>query len=80
MTNKEILINEIAQLPESIVLEVLHYVQFLKVKVDKKTISGVEGKPADYLLEFAGAIEQEDLEIMEKAIEEDCERIDPSEW
>jgi hypothetical protein len=38
---------------------------------------GVSGRD---LLHFAGAIEKSDLEIMRKAIEEDCERIDVNEW
>jgi hypothetical protein len=39
--------------------------------------SGVKGKE---LLRFAGAISAEDLDAMEKSIEEGCERVVPGEW
>lgn len=32
------------------------------------------------LLAFAGAIDRQDLAEIAKAIQEDCERIDPSAW
>lgn len=32
------------------------------------------------ILELAGSISKEDLEIMKSAIEEDCERIDADGW
>jgi len=32
------------------------------------------------LLEFAGAIEKSELDLMEAAIEEGCEKIDSHEW
>jgi hypothetical protein len=38
--------------------------------------SGVAGKD---LLRFAGSIGADDLDVMERAIEEDCERISPVE-
>jgi hypothetical protein len=38
--------------------------------------AGVSGKD---LLRFMGTIEKSDLDVMRKAIEEDCERIDDSE-
>ena len=38
------------------------------------------GVPARSLLRFAGRIDPDDLQKMEKAIEEDCERIDADEW
>ncbi|MDB5353848.1 MAG: hypothetical protein JWN24_301 [Phycisphaerales bacterium] len=37
------------------------------------------GTPGPSLLRFAGAIPQEDLRAMSKAIEEDCERVG-DEW
>ena len=36
--------------------------------------------PGKNLLQFAGTISPEDLEIMKQAIEEGCEQIDESEW
>ena len=38
---------------------------------------GVEGKS---LLKFARTIPLNDLELMSKAIEANCEKVDPSEW
>ena len=38
------------------------------------------GVPGRDLLQFAGLIPREDLEEMERAIEMDCERIDPDGW
>ena len=35
------------------------------------------GTPGKDLLRFAGTISEEDVRLMERAIEEDCERIDP---
>ncbi|NER07012.1 MAG: hypothetical protein F6K17_32735 [Okeania sp. SIO3C4] len=32
------------------------------------------------LLEFAGSISPEDVQLMENAIEEDCNKIDYDEW
>ena len=44
-----------------------------------KTLSshGVEDKG---LLRFGGAISASDLDVMSKAIEEGCEKVDISEW
>ena len=36
--------------------------------------------PGKNLLQFAGTISREDLEIMKQAIEEGCEQVDESEW
>lgn len=38
------------------------------------------GLPGAAWAQFAGSISPEDLALMEQAIEEDCERIDLSEW
>jgi hypothetical protein len=38
------------------------------------------GVPGKDLLRFGGTIDAEDLKLMEQAIEEDCERIDPDDW
>lgn len=39
-----------------------------------------KGIPLQELLEFVGMFPPEDLEIMKKAIEEDCGQVDTSEW
>ena len=36
--------------------------------------------PGKNLLQFAGTISREDLEIMKQAIEEGCGQVDESEW
>ena len=36
--------------------------------------------PGKNLLQFAGTISKEDLEIMKQTIEEGCEQVDESEW
>jgi hypothetical protein len=38
------------------------------------------GAPGASLLRFAGAISAEDAAAMKRAIEEECERIDPNGW
>lgn len=38
------------------------------------------GVPGSNLLALAGTISPEDLKIMSDAIEEDCEKVDLSEW
>jgi len=40
----------------------------------------LRGTPGKELLRIVGTIPHEDLELMKRVIEEDCEEIDPSEW
>ena len=73
MTNASIKDNLIAQLdklPYDLQLRVLDFVKALIPK-------GVEGKS---LLQFEGAIPADDLQLMARAIEESCEKVDISEW
>jgi hypothetical protein len=42
-----------------------------------RKVSGVKGKD---LLPFTKGFSKEDLEIMGQAVEEDCEKVDLSEW
>jgi len=44
---------------------------------EKKQLRGTPGKE---LLQFVGTIPPEDLDIMERVIEEECERINPRGW
>ena len=64
------LINQIDKLPHDLQLRVLDFVKALTPK-------GVEGKS---LLRFEGFIRADDLQLMSKAIEEGCEKVDISEW
>ena len=38
------------------------------------------GVPGKALLRFAGTIPEEDITVMERVIEEECERIDERDW
>ncbi len=65
-------VDQMATLPETKQKQVLEFVEKLTVSVPR----GVAGKE---LLRFAGAIPAGDVALMEKAIEEDCERVDTNE-
>lgn len=67
---KDNLIAQIDKLPYDLQLRVLDFVKTLIPK-------GVEGKS---LLRFEGTISADDLNLMSKAIEESCEKVDISEW
>ncbi|WP_059001923.1 hypothetical protein [Leptolyngbya sp. NIES-2104] len=42
--------------------------------------STVQGVPGSQLLRFAGVIAPDDIALMRKAIEQDCEQVDMNEW
>ncbi len=67
---KDSLIAQLDKLPHNLQLRVLDFVKALTPK-------GVEGKS---LLRFEGAIPADDLQLMTKAIEENCEKVDTGEW
>ena len=69
-TIKDNLIGQINKLPHDLQLRVLEFVKTLTPK-------GVVGES---LLRFEGFIPADDLQLMSKAIEEDCEKVDISEW
>jgi len=73
MTNtsiKDALVAQIDRLPYDLQLRVL---DFAKALIPK----GVQGKS---LLRYEGTIPADDLQLISKAIEENCERVDVSEW
>lgn len=47
---------------------------FIKSLIEKES----NNKPD--ILKMSGKIEKDDLKLMEKAIQEDCEKINPDEW
>lgn len=47
---------------------------FIKSLIEKKP----NNKPD--ILKMSGKIEKDDLKLMKKAIQEDCEKINPDEW
>lgn len=69
----EQVVSRMRQLPESMQRQVLTFTQMLQV-------SAPAGVPGRSLLEFAGAIPENDLLLMSEAIEAGCERVDSDEW
>lgn len=67
---KDSLIAQIDKLPSELQRRLLDITKTLIPK-------GVEGK---VLLRFEGVILADDLELMSKAIEEGCEKVEVSEW
>ncbi|MDI6729165.1 MAG: hypothetical protein QMD44_09620 [Thermodesulfovibrionales bacterium] len=67
---KDNLIAQLDKLPYDLQLRVL---DFAKTLIPK----GVDGKS---LLRFEGAILADDLQLMSKAIEDGCEKVDIGEW
>ena len=67
------IITQLSKLSPEEQQQVLHFVRTL---ITSKPF-GIPGKD---LLRFAGAIESSDLQIMEQAIEEGCEKVNPNEW
>ncbi len=65
------LVMELEKLPENLQREVLDFVYTLK---STPRIPGIE------LLRFAGTIPADDLELMRRAIESDCEQVQAVEW
>ncbi len=69
---KDRIINELDSLNQDQQKKLLDYV--LTLKVSKKVTSGKD------LAEYSGIISKEDLAVMEKGIEKDCEQVDFNEW
>ncbi len=67
------LLKQLDQLPPAKQNEVLSFARSLAESLPK-------GVPGDQLLRFAGTMTHEEAQEFLKAIEEDCERIDPDEW
>jgi hypothetical protein len=67
---KNDLLAQLDKLPYNLQLRVLDFVKSLIPK-------GVEGKS---LLQFEGAISADELQLMAKAIDENCEKVETSEW
>jgi hypothetical protein len=72
-TVKDALIDQIEKLPHELQVKVLDFAKHLQ----PDALKGVKGKK---LLQFEGAIDFEDLELMEKAIDEGCESVDTNGW
>jgi hypothetical protein len=66
-------VEQLKVMPQHLQWQVLEFVRAL-VKTE------VSGTPGKQLLRFAGSIPPEDLQLMQEAIEQDCERVDVNEW
>jgi len=76
MTNhpiKDKIISELESLSEEQQKKLLDYT--LKLKFSMR-----EPKTGSKLINLSGAISKADLNVMKKAIEEDCEQVDLNEW
>ncbi len=67
------LLKQLAQLPVSKQQQVLDYARSLAVAPSQEA-------PVKGILRLAGCMTREEADEMLRAIEEDCERIDPDEW
>jgi hypothetical protein len=67
---KDSLIAQLDKLPYDLQLRILDFAKTL-------VPTGVKGNS---LLRFEGGISDEDLNLISKAIDEGCERVDLSEW
>ena len=67
---KDSLVDQLDKIPYELQIRVLEFVRSLIPK-------GVAGKN---LLKFEGVISADDLQLISKSIEENCEKIDTNEW
>lgn len=72
-TVKAKVIEQLETLPENLQRQVLEFVQALQMFARR-------GIPGRQLLQFAGTIPLDDLELMRQAIEDECEQVDLNEW
>jgi hypothetical protein len=66
-------VEQLKTLPYELQLRVYEFTRDLAV-------SAPHGVPGRQLLRFAGTIPADDVRLMSRAIEENCERIDNNEW
>ena len=71
------LLSYLGQLPADDQARVVDFARTLAGSAQSPPLRGTPGKE---LLRIVGMIPPEDLEVMQRAIEEECERIEPSEW
>lgn len=66
-------IEQLRAMPQPLQWQVLEFARTL-------VASKIQGVPGQQLLQFAGAIPSDDLQLMQEAIEQDCEQVDLNEW
>jgi hypothetical protein len=69
----EQIIEQLKIMPQDLQYQVLEFARNL-------TKSKIKGVPGKELLNFAGSIPKEDLQLMSEAIKQDCEKVDFDEW
>lgn len=67
------IVEQLKILPHELQWRVLEFTHAL-------VLSTPHGVPGKQLLRFAGLIPLDDLQLMQQAIEEGCERVDAHEW
>lgn len=67
------IVKQLKGMPQELQQQVLEFAQALST-------SQVRGTPGSHLLRFASSIPADDLQLMEKAIERDCGRVNFDEW
>lgn len=66
-------IEQLQEMPDSLQRRVLDFVYKLKEAAGRDM-------PGSQLLQFSGSISQDDLVVMQRTIDEECEKIDVNEW
>jgi hypothetical protein len=66
-------VEQLRSMPQPLQWEVL---EFARTLISSK-VQGVSGQQ---LLRFAGTIPIEDLQLMQEAVEQNCEQVDLNEW
>ena len=69
----ERVVEQLKFIPGLLQWQVLEWARTLRV-------SQTQGVPGQQLLKFAGTIPADDLQLMQEAIEEGCDRVDWNEW
>jgi hypothetical protein len=72
-TLQEQLLKEVHELPPALQRRVLDFARALAESTPR-------GTPGDELLQFAGTMTPAEADEFLRAIDEDCERVDPNEW
>ncbi len=67
------LVDQLRVLPNELQWRVLEFTRSLAASMP-------HGVPGSQLLQFAGAIPANDLQLMRQAIEQGCEQVDANEW
>jgi hypothetical protein len=66
-------VEQLRAMPQQLQWQVLKFARTL-------ISSNIQGVSGQHLLQFAGAIPSDDLQLMQEAIEQGCEQVDFHEW